>query len=139
MKIDARQIPPEGLFLEEQIDPKAWELETDFAKFKASLKLKAEISKVTNLVTALIQVEGEVFLECVRCLGEYPLEIKREIRIDYPVDNVHLLIDFDPEIRDQLILGYPVKPLCRQDCKGLCPGCGEDLNSGACNCKKNSD
>jgi len=139
MKIDARQIPPEGLGLQEDINPAAWELDTDLVKFKQSLKLEARLDKVTNVVTALVKVGGVVILTCSRCLSNFASDFKRDIRIDYPVDSTHLFIDFDPEIRDQLILSYPVKPLCRQDCKGLCLGCGQDLNQGSCSCTKYRD
>ena len=137
MKIDARQIPPEGLVLQEDIDPAVWDLDTDLVKFREALELRAELSKVTNLVTARIKVGGALILVCSRCLKDFTADFKRDIRIDYPVDSAHLVIDFDPEIRDQLILSYPVKPLCRQDCKGLCFKCGQDLNQGSCNCSKN--
>jgi len=137
MKIDARQIPPAGLVLQEDINPAAWELDTDLVKFKQPLELRAELSKVTNVVTALIKVGGVATLTCGRCLNDFTVDFKRDIRIDCLVDSAYLVIDFDPEIRDQLILSYPVKPLCRQDCKGLCLGCGRDLNQGSCNCSKN--
>jgi len=75
-------------------------------------------------------------LTCGRCLNGFTVDFKRDIRIDSLVDRAHLVIDFDPEIRDQLILSYPVKPLCREDCRGLCLGCGRDLNQGSCNCTK---
>ncbi len=137
MKIDARQIPPEGLVLEETINPSEWELDTDLVKLRGSLELKARLSKVTNVVTALIKVRGAMSLVCSRCLAEFAAQLERDIRIDYPVHSSQPLIDFDPEIRDQLILGYPVKPLCRQDCRGLCVNCGKELNQGDCNCNNN--
>jgi uncharacterized protein len=45
-------------------------------------------------------------------------------------------IDLGPDIREEIILDYPVKPLCKPDCKGLCPTCGKNLNEGQCNCNK---
>jgi uncharacterized protein len=43
-------------------------------------------------------------------------------------------IDLLPEIKDMVIVSLPIKPLCRDDCKGLCTQCGADLNSGPCQC-----
>jgi uncharacterized protein len=43
-------------------------------------------------------------------------------------------IDFTADIRDAIILAIPIKILCREDCKGLCPQCGQNLNSETCNC-----
>jgi len=37
-------------------------------------------------------------------------------------------------MREQFYLALPMKPLCREDCKGLCPRCGEDLNVKGCGC-----
>ncbi|QOX79012.1 DUF177 domain-containing protein [Trichlorobacter lovleyi] len=43
-------------------------------------------------------------------------------------------IDLMPEIAEQVALEIPLKPLCSESCKGLCPVCGIDLNSGTCSC-----
>jgi uncharacterized protein len=39
-------------------------------------------------------------------------------------------------MREQFYLALPMKPLCRADCKGLCPMCGTNLNRGTCDCKR---
>ena len=44
------------------------------------------------------------------------------------------ILETDPILIEQLQLNVPMKPLCRPDCKGLCPECGADLNEGACSC-----
>ena len=44
------------------------------------------------------------------------------------------VLETDPILIEQLQLNVPMKPLCRADCKGLCPRCGADLNEGACAC-----
>jgi uncharacterized protein len=44
------------------------------------------------------------------------------------------VLETDPILIEQLQLNVPMKPLCRPDCKGLCPECGADLNEGACSC-----
>jgi len=44
-------------------------------------------------------------------------------------------IDLGQLMREQFYLALPMKPLCRDDCKGLCPVCGANLNRGACGCK----
>jgi uncharacterized protein len=48
-------------------------------------------------------------------------------------------IDLEPLVREQVILAVPYAPLCREDCKGLCPQCGVDLNTGSCRCEKPID
>jgi len=50
----------------------------------------------------------------------------------YPIHGDH--IDLEPMAREAVVLGLPLAPLCRPDCKGLCPSCGADLNQGPCGC-----
>ena len=43
-------------------------------------------------------------------------------------------IDLEPVAREVILLGLPMAPLCREDCKGLCPTCGVALDEGSCDC-----
>ena len=45
-------------------------------------------------------------------------------------------IDLSQAVREQILLSVPASPLCREDCKGLCPRCGKDLNDGDCGCDR---
>lgn len=45
-------------------------------------------------------------------------------------------IDLKPAIREQILLQIPGSPVCREDCRGLCPRCGKDLNEGDCGCDR---
>ena len=45
-------------------------------------------------------------------------------------------IDLSEILHEQVILGLPIKPLCDEKCKGLCPQCGQDLNVEQCHCEK---
>ncbi|MBO8141876.1 MAG: DUF177 domain-containing protein [Firmicutes bacterium] len=44
-------------------------------------------------------------------------------------------IDLSGAVRDHLLLQIPMKPVCRPDCRGLCPHCGADLNEAECGCR----
>ncbi len=46
------------------------------------------------------------------------------------------VIDLDPLVREQLVLSLPAYPVCREDCKGLCPVCGGNLNERECGCDR---
>ena len=52
----------------------------------------------------------------------------------YPIDAREYELDLRPAIREQWLLAVPSLVVCREDCKGLCPKCGADLNAGACSC-----
>ena len=45
-------------------------------------------------------------------------------------------IDVDEMVKEQILLAVPTRMLCREDCKGICPECGTDLNVGECKCVK---
>lgn len=57
-------------------------------------------------------------------------EVERDDRYFYQGDHMELA----PMLREHIILGAPMQPLCRVDCAGLCARCGEDLNEGPCQC-----
>jgi uncharacterized protein len=99
-------------------------------------------------------VNGELELTCSRCLEPFTLPVtsdfdlryvprtenvgegEQEVREDdlttafYDDDQ----IDLRELINEQFHLVLPMKPLCSADCKGLCPQCGTNLNTGACDC-----
>ena len=134
MKIKINQIPPEGLQVEEQADARALDLETEIIKFRAPLAIKAEISRITNAVIANLSVVGRIYFNCSRCLEESEAALKKDFQLHYLLDKGDVEIDFDPDIRQEIIIDYPIKPLCRPDCLGLCVKCGKSLNEGKCNC-----
>jgi uncharacterized protein len=107
---------------------------------------KIAISVTEDGVVAEGDLKGVTDLECSRCLEEYPqpLDIQfTEIFSAHPAENTRddlgeqLLpadgaLDLHSIIRDYAILDIPIRHLCRQDCKGLCPLCGMNLNQEDC-------
>ena len=53
----------------------------------------------------------------------------------FTIDEQHVL-DLTEAMRQYALLAIPMKPLCRQDCVGLCPNCGKNLNLGSCDCPR---
>jgi uncharacterized protein len=112
-------------------------------------------SRTSNLLIVRGELEAAVRLECVRCLDEVIVPIQAEVEEAFTIENLKVVSDANEEegsqnvddlfkdqdmlldefIRQQLFLAKPEYPLCAADCKGLCPHCGCDLNSGACDCQ----
>jgi len=134
MRIDVRQIPETGLMLTEEFSSKDLDLDTDLIKFLSPIKAKAVISKSYGAVKVSLTLSSLVNISCGRCLEEKKQDFNREIEFNYAVDKSDSMLDLDPDIREEIILGYPIKSLCKIDCKGLCPKCGANLNEGGCNC-----
>jgi uncharacterized protein len=95
-------------------------------------------------------VESQLCLECVRCLESFVLPIALELEevfrlpgassgptldVSYVVGDDGWL-DLAPLLRELAWVATPMKPLCRSDCKGLCPQCGVDLNLESCTCER---
>lgn len=92
--------------------------------------------------------------QCSRCLVDFSeiLELEFEVfcaklpsvrtmspkGLDEEDGGVHFhdgqVLSIDSEIRESVLLGLPMRPLCRDACAGLCPRCGEDRNLGSCRC-----
>jgi uncharacterized protein len=97
---------------------------------------------VSDGLLATGTVEGAWEAPCRRCLktarGEMRVEFQ-ELFEATPRDGEsyrlgHDSIDLQPLAREALTLDLPLAPLCTEDCRGLCPTCGTDLNLGDCDC-----
>lgn len=97
------------------------------------------------LVQGTFQASSAV--ECVRCLAEFDQPLHTEFSELYAfstrtVSESGLIlpedanIDLEPVVREYFLVEIPISPLCREDCKGLCTVCGENLNDGACEHQK---
>ncbi len=134
MKLYIEQIPLEGARLEETVSPQALELDTDIIKFKQPVKLLADVAMITNAVSVDLTLSTVVTLVCSRCLKEFEIDFRKTLKLNYPVEKSVRVIDLDQDIRQEIVLDYPMKPLCSIDCNGLCPQCGKNLNEGSCGC-----
>ena len=98
-------------------------------------------------------IEGKVALECSRCLVDAGAHVSDEAHLifaeagaegveDDPdvflLDDRNAELDLRPALREQWLLNVPGYALCREDCKGLCPKCGAELNLGPCECQSAS-
>lgn len=103
----------------------------------------ARVTRTAQGLLVQVRMQAEVMTECVRCLTDFaqPLSIDfTELYAFTPhsVTESGLLvpetgkIDLAPLVREEMLLAIPISPLCREDCKGLCPICGENLNETTC-------
>jgi uncharacterized protein len=134
VKITINQVPAEGLYLKEEIESGQLDLDTDLIKFRSLLKLSARITRITNALTVDLNINGAIFTDCSRCLSEFQWVFDKDVRLNYPLESSDIFIDLNPDIREEIILDYPIKPLCSVNCKGLCIKCGKNQNEGGCNC-----
>ncbi|MDN5292734.1 MAG: hypothetical protein PWQ31_39 [Eubacteriales bacterium] len=112
--------------------------------------------EATNTGKALLVqgwVEGSFRVPCSRCLQDFSLKVAGDFEEEYCLQpegeegeeegeekgEEKVLsgdfLDLTPEFTSTLILHLPMKPLCREDCRGLCPRCGKNRNEGECECR----
>jgi len=115
--------------------------------------LEGEVARVEKgfLFDARLAYRGR--LECSRCLASYPFEALEDFSLvlkkrapagseDVALQSEDLneyfyedpVLSVAPIAEERIQMAVPMKPLCREDCRGLCPGCGEDWNAADCGC-----
>jgi uncharacterized protein len=152
LKIPLSGLEPGRNPVEIEADPEVLDLKP-WLSFRTPLAIRGSIDKFGETLTLRAQAIAEVEETCGRCTKPFtrPLdvellvfsdrrgsddeatsrELEREGQLVYH-DGTSL--DITDTVREAVILSLPISPLCREDCRGLCPGCGQDLNEEACRC-----
>lgn len=163
MKVEIHHIPSHGLDLsfEEQARRfaalKSLE-DSGECEFVSPVAIALHIMPMPDFIRVQGRIETTVRQACARCLTRFKNRIKSGFTLNYsktiPGDlhrndkaGIELTaqqigmifyagdeIDFSDALQEQVVLALPYKPICREDCKGLCPQCGQDLNQNVCKC-----
>jgi len=130
-------------------------------KFLTPLKAALRAQLIGDIVELEGNIATAIRLDCGRCLHPFEMPIESKFALTFsqgepdPENNgpnqeeleltaedmglIHYQgeeINLENEIQEQVVLAYPLKPLCRPDCRGLCPQCGTDLNAAECDCDR---
>lgn len=112
------------------------------------MSFEGTVENLDRHIVVTATIRGDFLFPCDRCGGDAVTPVRAEfvetftnLEEDVVEDaetEVHLFqgntIDLFPYIERALFLERPMKILCREDCKGLCPQCGQDLNESKCSC-----
>ena len=115
---------------------------------------EVQLMRTNRSILVTARLKTAVRCICSRCLEEFECPLTLDIEEEYfptmdtigdlslslpegaegfVVDESHVL-DLSEAIRQHTLLALPMKPICRDDCAGLCPDCGHNLNYGPCSC-----
>ena len=163
--LHTEQIKNNELLREFEVDPLILPIIAEMIKsreceFREPLTISVKAFKVRELY----QVEGyfqtRIRIECSRCLKDFDtplasdfaltytkevpglMDVLDEKEIELKLGEIGLLhfrgeeINLQQGIQEQVVMAFPLQPLCDENCKGLCPNCGSDLNQGDCGCKR---
>ena len=134
---------------------------TDACQFMTPIKAALRAQQIGDIVEVEGSISTRVRLNCGRCLQSFEMPLESQFALTYSQidpapeqsssngEEIELTahdmglihyqgddINIEKEIQEQVVLALPLKALCNPDCKGLCPGCGADLNAAACDCER---
>lgn len=114
--------------------------------FVSPVEVKGTVENHAGVVQLAATAEFDFSIPCDRCITQIDkhekysfshvlvLSLENEDSDEY-IQVPDYRLDLDELIRSDVLLELPTKYLCREDCKGLCPQCGKNLNDGACDCQ----
>ena len=119
--------------------------------FPSPMKVKGEITNTAGYMRMTLTMSVDYSATCARCLapvgGAFSSNLEKTVATkellgdidedrldDYAIIEDGFL-DVDIPVREQLEMEFPLRFLCRDDCRGLCQRCGKNLNEDECNCK----
>ena len=155
MLLDLSKIRTPHERYEKIYEPDAFKADEDY-KIVEPVRLAFDVHKDKQTFRLDGRVQTTLELSCGRCLEPFrwtvdePFELTYEPRRAFTGDHEREIadedfssafydndqIDLEQLIRERFEMSLPMKPLCRDDCQGLCPVCGTNLNRGTCSCKR---
>jgi uncharacterized protein len=155
MNLDLTQFRQAETDVTRQYEPEEFEGRTSQFKVVAPVDLRFRVHKDKDRYRLVGQVATTLEQTCSRCLEPFrqtidvPFDVRylpqsenlgvedREVEEDDLSDAFYRddQIDLRQLMEEQFYLTLPMKPLCREDCKGLCPNCGANLNETTCRCE----
>ena len=127
-------------------------LPPDDVSFTAPIRVKGQVTDNAGYMFLTATAEIDYQSRCARCLedifGTFILQFNRTVAASGTLQNENSdeyvivksgLLDIDRELVEDLMLEFPSKLLCKEECAGLCLKCGKNLNFGECDCPKKKE
>lgn len=118
--------------------------------FPSPMKVAGKITNTAGYMQMSLHLSLDYSASCARCLspvdGSFTLDLEKTVATrdllgdidEFRIDDYAIIedgfIDMDEQLREQLEVEFPIRILCKEDCKGLCRKCGKNLNEGECDC-----
>ena len=152
MIVDIDRLPREGLKISKNFELLLDEIIEEDAVFLLPVHADITVKKVGEEVFVKGKIQTRLSFVCSRCLVPFEFPVDSRFDLAYLPEELEAArdelshddlltsfyygrkIDLKEVVLEQLNLTFPVKPLCSQDCQGICPVCGKNINSGDCCC-----
>ena len=159
MRLDLSKIRSARERYEKEYDAEAFSDDRELFRVVGPVSLAFDILKDKDQFHLVGRVKTRLELPCSRCLEPFTTPVEAAFDLRYVPQSLNAgldereieeddlstayyendEIDLGQLMREQFFLALPMKPLCRDDCLGLCPVCGTNLNRGTCQCKRTWD
>ena len=131
MKIHVKEVPEAGLSQHATYDPKPLDMERDDIRLTEPFDVEAFITRTEQELIVKADIRCPLLMTCARCLEDFSSHIETDAIFHHKVQPADV-VDITDEVRQEIVLAYPMFPICQPACKGLCSTCGQNLNIGPC-------
>ena len=167
MEILIEQIGEDGLVFEFEKSVETFPVLAEMVaggecEFPVPIRTALRALRIGDLIEIDGDIETSVRLPCSRCLQPFKTPLKSRFALTYMRRATDVIEDTEARevelsaedmgivyfqgekinlkdtIQEQVVMEFPLRALCKQDCKGLCPKCGADLNEDPCDCDRRS-
>lgn len=138
MKILVARIPEEGSTLEGDEPGSIMQVENDtFIEDCGDIHYALYAQRISDELVVRGTLDVKVDLQCARCSDFFSTTVGvSDFLRAYPAPDGTDAVDITVDLREDILLHVPGFPVCNEECKGVCPQCGADLNKSSCECKK---
>lgn len=131
MKIHVNQVPQEGMTERVSCDPAALDLNHSDVSIREPIDVEAAIVYMGGQLVVQAAIRAALTVTCARCLTEFAATVTPKGTFSHTA-GPNDIVDITDDLREEIILAYPIVPHCRDNCKGLCATCGQNLNEKTC-------
>ncbi len=136
IKIDVARLAVNGENFAGKVDGTHLDLELPMLESAGVVTYQLHAIKVGLRLLVRGKVNANVSAVCARCGVLFPLVVEdKEFEREYETLEDQIFVDLTPDVRETILLAFPAFPLCGEECKGVCPSCGRNLNKQECICR----
>ncbi|MBO4620621.1 MAG: DUF177 domain-containing protein [Victivallales bacterium] len=142
LQFDLLDLAPEGKTLEGDLECAEFDLDNLIRRtFTAPIHYQLKLTPINGGHDLLVQgnLSSQLTVVCDRCDESFDWELYTNDVCHEIEDAFGTTVDLTDDLREDILMALPQQFLCSEECKGLCPNCGKNLNHGSCDCDNTAE